>query len=121
MSEQKTDRTSKRKLESLEKLTHKIFKSTETDLVMVARGIWGRGKTTRIKSAATEDRDFREFFGCPLSVAGAVWDLLQSFKKMPQDGMHRHLLWALMFMKVYGKEKTLCTLAGGIDKKTLRK
>ena len=69
----------------------------------------------------TEDRDFRELFGCPLSVAGEVWDMLRNKILLPENGMPYHLLWALMFMKVYGKEKTLCILAGRIDKKTFRK
>ena len=34
---------------------------------------------------------------------------------MPKDGTASQYLWALMFMKMYGKEKNLATLAGGVD------
>ena len=32
-----------------------------------------------------------------------------------------HLLWALMFLKMYAKEATTSRLAGGVDEKTYRK
>ena len=31
-----------------------------------------------------------------------------------------HLLWALMLMNVYSNERTICTLAVGVDKKIFR-
>ena len=54
-------------------------------------------------------------------MASEVWDILQRESHAPENGMHCHLLWALMSLKIYGKEKNLCTLAGGVDKKTFRK
>ena len=74
-----------------------------------------------MKSPMTEYRDFREFFGCGLLVASTLWDLLVKENVLPENGRYNHLLWTLMLMKIYGKEKTLCTLAGGVDKKTFRK
>jgi hypothetical protein len=32
-----------------------------------------------------------------------------------------HLLWALLLLKVYGKEEELASLAGAVDEKTFRK
>ena len=112
---------SKRAGSILERAKAKIFRSTEKDILEVARVIWYRGRNAKVKCASTEDRDFREFFGCPLSVAGEVWDMLRRKGLLPENRLPCHLLWALMFMKIYGKEKTLCTLAGGIDKKMFRK
>ena len=74
-------------------------------MIQIAREIWYRGKNKKIKYESTEDRDFREFFGCGLSVASEIWDLLARENLLPQGGMQCHLLLALMFMKIYGKEK----------------
>ena len=110
----------KRQAEGLEKTSVKVAKSTETQLIRVARDIWNK-ESKKVKSTMTEDRDFREFFGCGLHVASEIWDLLVRQNELPESGCHYHLLWALMLLKIYGKEKTLCTLAGGVDKKTFRK
>ena len=97
----------KRPEEVLEQYNCKITKSTETNLIQIAREIWYRGKNKKIKYESTEDRDFREFFGCGLSVASEIWDLLSRKNLLPQGEMQCHLLLALMFMKIYGKEKSL--------------
>ena len=115
------DQLAKRQGERLEKCDSKFARSTEMEIMKVAREIWYRGGNSKVKAASSEDRDFREFFGCGLSVASEVWDMLKKEDVLPQDGLTCHLLWALMFMKIYGKEKNLCTLAGGVDKKTFRK
>ena len=113
-------RRPKRQAEGLEKTSTKVVKSTEVQLIRIARDIWNK-ENKKEKSAMTEDRDFREFFGCGLHVASELWDLLVKENELPKNGCHHHLLWALMLLKIYGKEKTLCTLAGGVDKKTFRK
>lgn len=77
-----------------------------------------RRKSTRLASA-TEDRQFREFFGCGPAVTVKLWSLLMLHAMVPGSNVP-HMLWALMFMKMYSKETTLCALAGGIDAKTLR-
>ena len=99
--------------DGLEKTANKVIKSTELELITIARGIWNKeGK--KAKSAMTEDRDFHECFGCGLHVTSELWDLLVKENVLPESGCYYHLLWALMLLKIYGKEKTLCTLAGGV-------
>ena len=115
------DQLVKRQGKFLEKRASKFARSTETEIIKTAREIWYRGKNSKVKAASSEDRDFLEFFGCGLSVVSEVWDVLQKEDVLPEDGLTCHLLWALMFMKIYGKEKNLCTLAGGVDKKIFRK
>jgi hypothetical protein len=39
---------------------------------------------------------------------------------VPYGGKIEHLLWALMFLKLYSKQASLCSLAGGVDKETYR-
>jgi hypothetical protein len=63
------------------------------------------------------DRRFQEMFGCNLKVAPKIWTLVIS-QPMVHGTLLMHMVWALLFMKVYAKETTLCSLAGGVNKKT---
>ena len=90
----------------------KESKSLKTELhflLAFAREMWGRDKN-RIQSTATEDCNFHEFFGCGAIVAHNIWQLLVDNCLLPDGGCMNHLLWALMLMKVYGKEKTMCSM-----------
>jgi hypothetical protein len=40
---------------------------------------------------------------------------------MVHGTLQNHMLWGILFMKVYAKETALCSLAGGVDEKTFRK
>lgn len=72
-----------------------------------------RKRTTISK---TFDRDFRTLFGCSLIVCGVIWVKC----KFPRWVEPKHLLWALMFLKLYETEKTLATLAGIGDRQKFR-
>ena len=72
------------------------------------------------RSTQIEDREFREMFGCGVGVAVSSWEKLVEKNLVPDKGSSRHLLWTLMFLKVYGKECTMCKLAGVKDPKTFR-
>ena len=47
--------------------------------------------------------------------------MLVTMDILPSDGRFEHLLWALMFLKLYTRQKTLCSLAGGVDPETFCK
>jgi hypothetical protein len=71
-------------------------------------------------TSLTEDRRFREMFGCGLLVANDVWTRLNddgSFESRSIEDMMR----ALIFLKSYGKEGTISIMVGTIDEKTYRK
>ena len=51
----------------------------------------------------------------------ALWNLLVTFDLLPDQEMIEHLLWTLLFLKAYPKQKVLCSLCGGIDHDTVRK
>lgn len=78
-----------------------------------------------IGAFTTEDRRFREFFGCGALVALALWNLLLTHGALPEGGTIMHLLWALHFMNVYPKQDggsaTAGVSGGAIDPKTWRK
>ena len=50
-----------------------------------------------------------------------TWDLLGTYGLLPEAGRVEHMLWALMYLKVYGRQKTMCTLAGGVNADTYMK
>ena len=70
----------------------------------------------------TEDRIFRSFFGAGALTVMDVWSRMKAEDLIPPEGgkFHRYL-WALMFMKLYGNETSMCAKAGGVDPKTFRK
>ena len=79
-----------------------------------------KGDEDASKTSSTEDRRFREMFGCGVMVAHALWNRLDddgSFESRSIEDMMR----ALIFMKSYGKEGTISTMVGTIDEKTYRK
>lgn len=93
---------------------------TTEDFLLIAREMWRR-EGRRVRATASEDRDFREFFGCSPSVAVELWNMLSSRYLIPSGGTIRHLLWTLMFLKVYAKTATLSSICGGIDPATHHK
>jgi hypothetical protein len=90
------------------------------DFLRLAREIWSR-EPYKARTTQTEDRDFREHFGCGVLVALSLWGLLLTTDLLPDGGTIDHLLWTLLFMKTYAKQKTMCSLCGGIDPQTFQK
>ena len=93
-------------------------------IMIVARDMQNRG--TRCTGAkVVEDRLFKEYFGVSAAVALIVWELLDKHDLVPEKGQIKHLLWTLVFLKVYPKQGPVCSLVGGIkgavDPKTFRK
>ena len=55
------------------------------DFMEEARLMWHRDpKVTR--SEKSEDRDFREHFGCGVNVAHTIWMMMESRELIPNDG-----------------------------------
>ena len=61
----------------------------------------------------SEDDDFQAHFGCCVGVFLLLWGMLRTTDLVPAGGTFEHSLWTLMFMKIYGGQKPLCSLAGG--------
>ena len=89
------------------------------DVLRKARQIWRRANKER--AVSTEEHEFRTFFGVSVEIFLTTWNLLEKKHYLPPDGTIEHMLWALMFMRVYASESVLCALAGGIDKNTFKK
>jgi hypothetical protein len=54
----------------------------------------------------TEDRNFCSQFGVNWHVCEHIWSLLDEFGKYKGRREPKNLLWALLFLKVYGNETT---------------
>ena len=75
--------------------------------------------TARPLMQARGERDFRSLFGTIPEVCAAIWNRLVFDDESPLI-RPVHLLWALMFMKLYSKEAALCKLAR-VSRSTFRK
>lgn len=72
------------------------------------------------KSAKVEDQTLRSFFGASLNIITLLWNLLVPVLDM--NGCHpKHLLWSLLFLKVYSTTAVHCRIVGWVDPKTFRK
>ena len=69
------------------------------------------GHRNKHRSADVEDRRFRSTFGTTAVICAILWDMLSPNEKMPNGVKCCHLLWALMFMKLYASENVLCGMA----------
>ena len=75
------------------------------------------------RSFSTFDRRFRSHFGTTPSICTIIWERLDPYHTIELEyrGVKvKHLLWALMFMKMYCAEHIHASLAG-VDEKTFRK
>ncbi len=55
----------------------------------------------KVRTAAREDRRFREHFGAPFTIVQMVWDMLVEGGLLPKNSKPKHLLWTLYFLKCY--------------------
>ena len=76
--------------------------------------------TGRAASVSTlpEKRRFRSLFGVSPELCSVIWSRLGG--KQVKSGNPMHLLWALLFLKVYANEDVLSVIAG-VSRKTYRK
>jgi len=81
-----------------------------------------RGKARpEFKAEKIAARKFASFFGTSPFICSLLWAYLEPCSNMPLGVQPVHLLWALMFLKVYATESVHAALAGGVDEKTFRK
>ena len=73
-----------------------------------------------------KERTFKNFFGVGWHICAIAWALLDDYGKQKEKMEPRHLLWALVFYKVYGTENVHCKIVAephraGPAPKTFRK
>ena len=60
-------------------------------------------------------------FGTSPNICSLLWDMLDPTNTMPNKVNGIHLLWGLMFLKLYSSEAVHCGISGGVDEKTFHK
>jgi len=83
----------------------------------LAGGIMHSISYTRAES--TRNRRFRACFGTSALICVKLWTVCVDGGRLPQGAMPHHLLWALMFLKLYAVEEVHASHAG-CDEKTFR-
>jgi hypothetical protein len=66
------------------------------------------------------DQRFRSLFGVGPEVCGHIWHHLSNYSWKPPRVRPKHLLWTLMFLKLYSTELVLSVMARA-SRKTFRK
>lgn len=98
--------------------------STVEDFYRLGKEVQNRSGQ-KICVQATEDRRFREYFGCSVHTAIKCWELLNQHEKLDPDCDVMKMLWAMYFLKCYPLTQEACAAAGGtdgaIDPKTWKK
>lgn len=73
------------------------------------------------RNKKAEDKTFRGFFGAPISIITDIWNKLALEQNLEDAAKPKHLLWSLVFLKVYSTEEVHCRIVGWPDPKTYRK
>ena len=60
-------------------------------------------------------------FGTGPNICAVLWMQITEIMAIPKGGKIVHLLWPLMFLKLYCAEAVLAALAGGVHEQTFRK
>lgn len=70
-------------------------------------------------STKTDKRCFIRIFGCNSKICETLCKMLLPNLKSLSGVTGKHLLWALMFLKLYAEEPTHASMAGGVDEKNI--
>ena len=65
-------------------------------------------------------RHFKAVFGVSPLLCSVVWNYMDDDEKLPRRAQPKHLLWTLMFLKLYNSENVLSSMCG-CEEKTFRK
>jgi len=66
-------------------------------------------------------RKFRAFFGVSPYLICCLWQQLFAAQLLGEDDQPKHLMWMLLWLKVYATEEALTNIAGCKSEKTFRK
>ena len=79
---------------------------------------WGFLESLNVRREGNQKdhRLFRALFGCPPLVCVDLWETCS----FPQGTAPKHMMWALLFLKVYATEDVLCSILR-CCRKTFRK
>jgi hypothetical protein len=97
---------------------------SEAAFLVLGSQLWLRGnKLARNKLSGVSMRRYREMFGCSPFLCSVIWEYLIDGGQLvaaTRGIRSEHLLWALMFLKLYQTE-AVSALVCRCDEKTYRK
>jgi len=97
-----------------------MFYTSANQFGALGREISEHANRRRRRSDEQELRQFKAFFGIKPERASEVWSLLMAHNLIPEKAEPKHLLWALLLLKLYCIDDVLATLIGH-DEGTIRK
>ena len=83
----------------------------------IVKTFWAHAK--KMVSNINRERLFKQFFGLSPELTVVTWDVVNNPKIHPKI-LPKHLLWTLLFLKQYGNEGMLSSVAK-VTPKTFRK
>lgn len=100
------------------KLSWTLFKNIGLDIVNNSSQYGFQHTDHNITQTAR--RDFITFFGVNWTICERVWNLLDEYGLYQKTHKPEHLMWTLLFLRVYSNERVHATLVGTTTK-TFRK
>ena len=70
------------------------------------------------ESQKEKDKVYKSIVGCTTIIIAAIWNEIKDF--VTKDIYRKHLIWALVYLKVYSTEYIHCHIVGWPDAKTFR-
>jgi hypothetical protein len=87
---------------------------TESTISRLAEGLLGHPCDARVPHQL---RLFKAHFGVSPFIASCLWNRMEDERTLPlQEARPTHLLWALMFLKLYSSEDTLSRIVNASAK-----
>lgn len=72
-------------------------------------------------SSKDKERRIRSCFGAPSDIIADIWNIIEADGDLQFGARPKHLLWALVLLKVYSTEEIHCSIVGWPSAKTFSK
>lgn len=98
-----------------------LYTHTKEMASLLTNTFWIKGMEyakRNISETEANRRRFVSLFGTSPTICTEIWAMIEP--RIPFV-LHHHLLWGLLFLKLYANEAALCGMVGGVDEKTFRK
>ena len=71
-------------------------------------------------SSKDKERRIRSCFGAPGDIIADIWNRIEADGDLQDGARPKHLLWALVFLKVYSTEEIHCSIVAWPSAKTFQ-
>lgn len=118
----KTDNSKLSSLRLLKKMPIGLIQGPFGPEYFLRKGLSIASSARAHSSMKVKRRIFLDYFGTRPEIASSIWARIELKRSLPKNAMPHHLLWALLFMKVYGTERVMCDMVStpAVDPYTFR-